>query len=382
MSTCSNCYNGCAETISDQCVKYTGINVPALGISTGDNLLAVENAIVNFLVPAINGTGIKPIIDPNIICDLVKGYLPACTTCTGFTLNEILTAIVKTVCDLQDQIDAIDVTLATLNANYTIGCLTGVTASSDTHDIVQAVITNLCSLNSAFSILVTQLAATNVTIFNVDSYIANYLATQTSANLASARMVPYCPIAYYGPLSGYPTVSDSLSLTGPGVGYWKKIYLCNGANPGVPDLRGRVIVGTTVMGNNAFPSQTDPCGSCTTCANPLYALGTVAGSNCVTLTVPQLPNHTHLNTATANTILTPDKHNHGWTGINGTGNPDGSADSTTAGSPGSYARQTQELDVTITAATTVNVTIAATGSGDSHPNIQPVIALHYIMYIP
>ena len=95
--SCTNCFNGCAETISDQCVKYTGIDVPALGISNGDNLLTVENAITNFLVPAINGTGIKPIIDPNIICNIVKLYLPPCTTCTGFTLNEILTAIVANI---------------------------------------------------------------------------------------------------------------------------------------------------------------------------------------------------------------------------------------------------------------------------------------------
>ena len=388
MSTCSNCYNGCAETISDQCVKYTGINVPALGISTGDNLLAVENAIVNFLVPAINGTGIKPIIDPNIICDLVKSYLPACTTCTGFTLNEILTAIVKTVCDLQDQIDAIDVTLATLNANYTIGCLTGVTASSDTHDIVQAVITNLCSLNSAFSILTNELH----TMYSsngaqLNNQIASYLATQTSANLASARMVPFCPIPYYGPLFGYPSVSDSLSLTGPGVGYWKKIYLCNGLN-GTPDLRGRVIVGTTVMGNNAFPSQTDPCGSCTTCGNPTYALGTVAGSNCITLTTPQLPNHTHLNTAVA--VAAPHSHFIANTveatvasALTNTNyvNYNYSADR-------SYKLQGSSLAATIgkTSNTTETITItminAAAGSGDAHPNIQPVIALHYIMYIP
>lgn len=395
--SCTNCFNGCAETISDQCVKYTGIDVPALGISNGDNLLTVENAITNFLVPAINGTGIKPIIDPNIICNIVKLYLPPCTTCTGFTLNEILTAIVKTVCDLQNQIDDIDTTLATLNANYTIGCLSDVTASSDTHDILQATIDNLCSLNTAFSALVSQLNAINVTSLNVNTYIANYLASiSSSSNLANSRMVPYCPIAYYGPLSGYPTATDSLSLTGPGIGYWAKVYLCNGLN-GTPDLRGRAIVGTTVMGNNSFPSQTDPCGSCTTCSNPLYELGDVQGDNCVTLTVPQLPNHTHLNTATTD-VVDPEHSHFGFLDVDTDGNSDITSTSyvqrqwSTGGDNDYRLTRPNSTSLLPTVGLTsdsstgisVNITLtnAATGSGDAHPNIQPVIALHYIMYKP
>ena len=386
--SCTNCFNGCAETVSDQCVKYTGIDIPALGISNGDNLLSVENAITNFLVPAINGTGIKPIIDPTIICNIVKSYLPPCTTCVGFTLNEVLTAIVKTVCDLQVQITTNTNAISTLNADYTIGCLTGVTASSDTHAIVQAVITNLCNLNSAFSILVADLAANNVTRFNVNTYIASYLAALPSTNLANSRMVPFCPIPYYGPLSGYPTAGDSLSLTGQGIGYWAKVYLCNGATAGVPDLRGRVVVGTTVMGNNAFPPQTDPCGSCTSCANPLYELGTIAGSNCITLTTPQLPNHTHLNTA----IATTPPHSHfvanpvtataisPLTAINYVNYDYDKNRSYTL--QGSTALPTIGKTSDATQVITVTMTNAATGSGDAHPNIQPVIALHYIMYKP
>ena len=292
----------------------------------------------------------------------------------------MLTAIVKTVCDIQDQIDDIDTTLATLNANYTIGCLSDVTASSDTHDILQATIDNLCSLNTAFSALVSQLNAINVTSLNVNTYIANYLASLTSSNLANSRMVPFCPIPYYGPLSGYPTATDSLSLTGPGIGYWTKVYLCNGLN-GTPDLRGRAIVGTTVMGNNSFPSQTDPCGSCTTCSNPLYELGDVQGDNCVTLTVPQLPNHTHLNTAT--TVLTPATHNHTYVKTDQPNTPGNGVDigyEAVGDDKRIGGSLVNTSDVTITAVTTM--TNAATGSGDAHPNIQPVIALHYIMYKP
>ena len=50
MSNCQNCYNGCVETTSDQCVKYTGVDIPELGIVKGDPLslvlLQMNNAII------------------------------------------------------------------------------------------------------------------------------------------------------------------------------------------------------------------------------------------------------------------------------------------------------------------------------------------------
>ncbi|BCU97892.1 MAG: hypothetical protein CM15mV19_1420 [uncultured marine virus] len=50
MSTqnCSNCYNGCTEITSDKCVKYTGVDVPILGIKNGDSLSYVEQALITF----------------------------------------------------------------------------------------------------------------------------------------------------------------------------------------------------------------------------------------------------------------------------------------------------------------------------------------------
>ena len=77
MGTCNNCFNGCAETISDECIKYTGIPIPELGIDTGDSLAHVENAIITYLVPVLNGTGVKPIIDPLILCPIIKQFLPS-----------------------------------------------------------------------------------------------------------------------------------------------------------------------------------------------------------------------------------------------------------------------------------------------------------------
>ena len=55
---CTNCFNGCVETTSDKCVKYTGNDIDFLGIEKGDPLEAVEKAITDYLVTVYNGTGI------------------------------------------------------------------------------------------------------------------------------------------------------------------------------------------------------------------------------------------------------------------------------------------------------------------------------------
>ena len=232
MSNCSNCYNGCTEIVSDRCIKYTGIDVPVLGIQTGDSLSFVEQSLITFLTSALNGTGINPIIDPQIICNLVQANLP---TCGDLSLNDMLTAIIKSTCDLQEQVDIIAADLAILNADYSIGCLSGVTASSDTHAIVQAVINKVCQLGVDLTALSLELHNQYVPIASspghpgVNDYIAAYLSTVSgiTTNYYN-RMVPYVVETYYGSISGF-------SVTGVGSGVWQKIYLCNGLN-GTPNL--------------------------------------------------------------------------------------------------------------------------------------------------
>ena len=90
--SCSNCFNGCAEIVSDQCVRYTGIDVPVLGIKTGDSLSYVEQALIEFLTSTLNGEGIKLNINPQIICEIVSKNL---VTCEDLTLPNVISAIIK-----------------------------------------------------------------------------------------------------------------------------------------------------------------------------------------------------------------------------------------------------------------------------------------------
>ena len=225
-SNCSNCYNGCTEIVSDRCVKYTGINVPVLGIQTGDSLSFVEQSLITFLTAALNGTGINPIIDPQIICNLVQANLP---TCGDLSLNDILSALIKSTCDLQEQVDVIAADLAILNADYSIGCLSGVTASSDTHAIVQATINKVCQLQVDLIALALDVTTNYVKVANLNSLIQNYLSVVSgiTTNYYN-RMVPYVVETYYGSIAGF-------SITGVGSGVWQNIYLCNGLN-GTPNL--------------------------------------------------------------------------------------------------------------------------------------------------
>lgn len=373
--SCSNCFNGCAETVSDQCIKYTGIDVPELGILHGDSLLSVENAIVNFLVPVLDGTGIKPIIDINIICNVVKKYLPTCTVCAGFTLNEVLTAIIKSVCDLQGQIDLIVADIAEINADYTLGCVTGATASGGTHNVLQATINKLCAVNTTVNALILQLN-NYVLISNIDNYIEAYINSDPAFTLYSSRMIPYVAVPYFGSLSNF-------DASGAGLLNYARIFLCNGQNPGVPDLRGRVLVGATTMSAAAFDPAVQPGGG-----NPTYALNTTTGANQITLGVTQIPSHTHVATTT---IVDP-KHRHNFS--DDTTDPTNSlrtnngiiplvtvpsaAQISADGTGTGMIYQTSESSTNIS----VSVTNSSVGDNLPHSNIQPVHACYYIIYIP
>lgn len=363
---CSNCFNGCAEIVSDQCVKYTGIDVPVLGIQKGDSLSYVEQALIEFLTSTLDGTGIKIDIPSEIICELVQKYLP---DCGDITVVDLITALIKAACDLQEQVDAVVADIAELNADYNVSCLSGVTNSSNTHAVVQAVINKVCALEIDLEALALDVDTNYVKISQLNTLIAAYLASVAPSNKAYNKMVPYSPIPYFGPLTGFPTGGDSLSVVGEGIGYWENVYLCNGLN-GTPDLRGRMPVGVTdgTMGGGTMNSAVNPASSA---FNPSYGVGTTAGANSVTLLTTQIPSHTH----TATAVVSPNPHSH--TISNQSDNDAGSGKVAVGGQlPEGTNPVTDSVSLAVT------VTVDAAGGGQAHANNQPAIGSYYIMYIP
>ena len=367
--SCSNCFNGCSEITSDQCVRYTGIDVPVLGIKTGDSLSYVEQALIEFLTSTLDGTGIKPNIDPTIICKIVKDYLP---TCGDLTVVDFITALIKAACALQVEIDAIVAELAVIEAPYTIGCLTGVTSTSGTHTILQAVITKLCTVETNLAALTLNVATNYVALADLDTLIAAYLASLNPGGnvYLKDRMIPYTAVEYYPPAGDLSLHFDG---TGRGVGDYDRLFICNGLN-GTPDKRGRVAVGAIKgITGPALDAAVDPTAPVVGIFNPNYDLNDKVGSNSIFLSTSQMPKHNH-NVNLVSTI-TPASHNHGVTATSGDGYPDGSGDR-----GGDYPVGSQTLNVAL--AVTTTGTISDAGSSAGHANNQPVLACYYIMYIP
>lgn len=371
---CSNCYNGCAEIVSDRCVKYTGLDVPALGIQNGDSLSLVEASLIEFLTNALTGVSIIPTIDQTILCTIVSKYLP---DCGELNLNAYISALIQAACDLQEQVDVLDGRVDTIEANYDVDCLTGVSASSGTHAILQAVITKLCDVDVALAALALDVDTNYVKLSELNSLIAAYIAsTTTSSSKYYTKMVPYTVVEYYGPVVG------NFDVSGAGVGDWEKIYLCNGNN-GTPDKRGRVAVGAIAgVGGGVMNPAVDPANP----DNPNYALYSTGGANVITLGPTQIPAHSH-------TIsITDSGHSHFIAGLETTAssappnNTTPIASSGTDGTNPAYALHPSTLDATVgktsTSTTGVTASIGSTGGGLAHSNIQPVLACYYIMYIP
>ena len=356
--SCESCYNGCVDIVSDKCVRYTGVTYASVGIDAGDSLYQVEIALIEKVISFLNGSGINISVNPTNLCNYMQTFLPAGST---FTLPTIITGIVRAICDTNTSIVSINNTLNVLNANYTIGCLTGVTASSDTHDIVQATINKLCTVAADLDALELNVDTNYVKLADLDALIAAYIASQGggSSIQQNLKMVPYVAYEYYGPLTNF----DGTGMGIPALGFYQ-VYLCNGLN-GTPDRRGRAAV--------------DPANA----GNPNYALYTTAGANTVTLITSQIPAHSHSATAVSTGTISPNPHSHtiSW--------QKGQADQNESGVYGElydartpYNRTTATSTVSLSVDVTTGVTVTSTGSGGAHANIQPVIGAYYIMYIP
>jgi microcystin-dependent protein len=372
---CSNCFNGCADVISDQCVKYTGVDITALGIKNGDNLLTVENAITDKILKLMDGTGIIPTLNSNDVCALVNSFMPCCAP---FNLNVVLTAFLKSICALDTRLKAAEDSLLlvkadilALNANYTIpACITGVTATTDTHDVLQATMTKLCNVEVD---LHTNYTRTDQLDEFIDAHIAGQAATTNKYN---TRMIPWVPYPIFLIPNGAFDGNGAGIVGGP----WEDIYICNGkSHSGIQDLRGRVIVGSTNMGPAPFDAEVTPGGS-----NPTWAIGEKKGVNVVPLTVENMPSHNHV----GEIFINDPGHTHSynapvyeykadfddnervWRGVT----QKVSIDSAKTGLKGNETLAASERNVSIN--------VKDNGGNVAHANIQPGMGAFYIMYIP
>lgn len=362
--SCDACFNGCVETVSDQCVRYTGPNSLALEIQTGDSLAIVEERLIDYLTSCLDGTGINVAINPGIICPVVELFLPVTPDCI-YTVPEYLTALTRSICYVQDEVSVLQFELGRLQGTYNVNCLVGVLPDSGTVAILQATINRLCQTSANLTSLTLNVQDNYVSLDELNGLIQAYLDEQSSGSTQQyTKMVPYTVVEYYGPLTNFDGTGAGIQSLG-----WDKVYLCNGAN-GTPDKRGRVGVGAIVgVPGGALNFNVDPVYT----GNPNYSIGDTTGTNLVALTIPQLPSHTH--TATALSTVYDPGHSHAFEGVV---QPGGAGDASRAGSLATLTTASAVTGITVT----TGVSNATTGNGQGHPNIQPVLAAYYIMYIP
>jgi microcystin-dependent protein len=388
--SCESCYNGCVEITSDQCVRYTGFPSQSLSIDTGDNYEQVTTSLISAVISLQNGNGDQILISAGSRCALINDYLPPQPIANQWTSNQLFNAIVSAVCDLQSQVTAIDAEIAILNADYTIGCLTGVTTSSDTHAIVQAIINKLCTTVADLAALELDVDTNYVKLADLDALIAAYIASSSGGSSTQhyLKIVPYVAYEYYGPITNF----DGSGVGIPNNGFYK-VYLCNGLN-GTPDKRGRVTVGAI---QNVPGGPLDAAVNPANAGNPNYALYATAGANTVTLITSQIPAHTHSANVVASGSV--DNHTHiimggGGPGSGGTvptalqvaasSNSDGGNLGYTVKPANSQVHNSGITSASGAGPVSLNIAVSNgdAGGGGAHQNIQPVVAAYYIMYIP
>jgi microcystin-dependent protein len=349
---CKDCLQNCKEIVSDQCVQYTGPEIPLLGICPGDQLSTVEAAIIEKILTFIDGTGVTP-ADIDIDCDFLNdiiGVLPK-------NLNNLLQMLVTANCTLRELITEIEEQISN-NPTFNPGCLTGLPASPTRDDILQATVLLVCSLK----VTVDAFPTTYVNLSDLTTLVTqifNDINTGGGDTQYNRFLVPYVAYEYYGPLSNFDGSGAGISALN-----FDKVYICNGNN-GTPDKRGRVAVGAIsgVPGGTLDPAV-DPAVNPN---NPNWSLNQKAGETFHTLTVAEMPSHSH--------GVTDPGHFHSissniqYNGAN-------------SGGEGGSDEKSNFPPPPVTSTNVTGISIQTTGGGQPHNTIQPSIAAYYIMYVP
>lgn len=328
----------------------------------------VEQALATYLTSVMDASGIHLDQLQNSLCCLIKEKLPPLSVTEGLTALDLFTALIGATCSLSE--DVINLQKQSLDYSYDVKCLS-IDQVSSTPEILQAVINLLCTVNSQLTALALNVSTNYVPLSQLNALIAAYLASQQTSTLVSNKMVPYVVYPYLGSLVG------KFDTTGAGIGNYARIFICNGLN-GTSDLRGVTLVGdTTAYTGASYNSKVNPGIA----GNPSYNAGSflIVGNNTITLAPSQIPQTTHTHT------VNDPGHTHqlgfGNSAVSVNGYP---ANNAMSGTFVQYSDPPVALGFTSISLTASSLYGNGTGDGgaSSHNNIQPSVAVYYIIYIP
>jgi microcystin-dependent protein len=354
MACNTNCFINCDNPTSDQCVIYTGPDIPAFGICQGDQLSSVEVVLLQELQSALEGTGIEPegvtLENCSWLADQFIGKDP--------NLSNLLQLIVDSSCSLKGMIDSINAKLAPQLTSFNTLCLQGLPANPTSNDILQSVITLVCTTNNTITTLPDIYVKNSDLTSLIQQQIALYLTNSSSGQVEYYQYFPLkVAFPYFGDLSGFDSTGKGLDASG-----MKNLYIANGLN-GTPDLRGRTIVGAVRnVPGAALDAAVDP----TNPNNPNWASGDRNGENTHSLTTNEIPSHTHgvNDPGHTHSVLRGDSYSgHGDQGSGRVGGGQGNNPQTSA----------------TTGSSKTGITLASVGGSQAHNNVQPSIAANWII---
>lgn len=360
---CVDCLQNCGGVVtSDQCVTYTGDNIPILGICTGNQLSIIESKVLNALLTTLDGTGISPANVTVANCP----YLAAQFVGKNPTLANFLQLLIDNECSLKAMIDSLTATVAGGNATFNTGCLSGLPANATANQVLQALLLDYCTTKATVaaipSIYLKQsdLAAQVTNILTILGLIGGSVTQQFSSYLPAGIAFPY-----FGSLANFDNTGKGLVANG-----FDGFYLCNGLN-GTVDLRGRSIVGAVRnVPGGTLDTAVDPTQTFNPSTN--YALGDKFGINNVTLTTSQIPSHTH--------GVNDPGHAHNIFGQTGGDNNDNNNTQRFAGGDKSPTESSFFFTNTVACQlASTGVTIGAAGGGNFHNNVQPSAAAYWVI---
>jgi hypothetical protein len=354
----SNCFINCADgTTSDQCVQYTGPDIPALGICQGDQLSTVEQAILTNLQAALEGTGITPDQVTLENC----AWLQTQFVGENQNLSTLLQLLIDSSCSLKGMIDIINAQLVTQAISFNTLCLQGLPLNPTINDILQAAINIICTINTTVAAIpATYVKASDINTI-VQQQITIYLANSQSGNIEYFQYLPIGGILpYHGALSNFDNTGKGLAAFG-----LTNMFLCNGLN-GTPDYRGLALVGAI---RNVPGAALNPLIDPANPDNPNWAIDDILGENKHLLTITEIPAHTH--------TLNDPGHTHPLIFKNAVPLP-ASGGSTVVPSLGSNSITPISLAAGAGISTT-GITLQSSGGSQKHNNIQPSIATFFII---
>lgn len=293
----------CPTVLSSNCVKYQGPPFPQFDVCTGDLLTEDLEIILNKLADYATADGISiPTITGN--CDYVTGILAG----KDKNLSTLLQILFDSQCTLRELITQLQ-NESEEPFSFDLKCLT-TPANPNRDQILQSTINQTCDNTSQITNILNQLAndTSDSDLLNaVQELIGNYLLSSInscqnnivktgSGSTAQLNFIAQCPIGtiLFGKYNVADFDNNGLGLASTGMCGW---HIANGVG-GTDDLRGFSIAGA----NSGIPG-----GALLPMVNPsvqqgnsvildpdlVNNIGSRKGSYKFTLTINNLPSHTH-----------------------------------------------------------------------------------------